>query len=147
MSEDEFIDRVLEGQPPAPPYFGAMKLRNRDQGAPETLSFPRKLTVQEVQATLQPSSAAQEMAPTLIDVRHTDEWQQSHIAQATLIPLPELHTRLDEIPRDRPVIVHCQRGGRSAAAAATLDAFGFTDVHDVIGGFAAWQAAGLPVQR
>jgi hydroxyacylglutathione hydrolase len=146
MSEDEFIDRVLEGQPPAPPYFGAMKLRNRDQGAPETLSFPRKLNVQDVQAILDTPSVTQ-AAPVLVDVRNADEWKQGHIAQAALIPLPELHTRLDEIPRDRPVIVHCQRGGRSAAAAATLDAFGFTDVHDMTGGFAAWQVAGLPVQR
>jgi len=43
--------------------------------------------------------------------------------------------------------VHCQRGARSAKGAATLDAYGFTDIHEMAGGFALWEAAGLPVAR
>jgi hydroxyacylglutathione hydrolase len=151
MSETEFVERVLEGQPTAPPYFGAMKVRNRDGvslGPSSTL--PRKLSVEELhqlvdarQHTQQHTPGANH-APFLLDVRNPDEWARGHIEGATLIPLPELHSRLHEVPRDRPVIVHCQRGGRSAAAAATLDAAGFSDVHDVTGGYATWEAAGFP---
>jgi len=141
MSEDEFVTRVLEGQPAAPPYFGAMKHRNRDASVPPSSSLPRKLDIEQLHHALQSNGV------TIVDVRNTDEWRGGHVGGATLIPLPELHSRLDELPRSRPIIVHCQGGSRSAAAAATLDAFGFTDVHDVIGGFAAWQAAGFPIEQ
>lgn len=141
MSESDFVEGVLEGQPTAPPYFGAMKVRNRDATIPRSRAIARRIAVDEL-ASL---SAAHRM--TIIDVRNNDEWVSGHIAEAVLIPLPELHNRLDEIARDRPVVVLCQHGSRSAAAAATLDASGFDDVHDLIGGFHEWEAAGHPVAR
>jgi hydroxyacylglutathione hydrolase len=141
MTESEFIERVLDGQPVAPPYFGAMKARNRDVTAPQQHSLTRMVDVNEA-AGLSPSARV-----VIVDVRNEDEWDTGHIPNAVHIPLPTLHNRLDEIPRDRPVMVHCQRGSRSATAAATLDAFGFDDVHDLAGGFAAWEAAGHPVAR
>ena len=141
MSESEFVDRVLEGQPAAPPYFGAMKARNRDARVPVKSSLPRMLTSDEVAGL---SSSAHAL---IVDVRNEDEWARGHIADAVLVPLPVLHTRLDAIPRDRPVILHCQRGSRSAVAAATLDAFGFDDVHELSGGMSAWEAAGHPVAQ
>jgi hydroxyacylglutathione hydrolase len=141
MTESEFVDRVLDGQPDAPPYFGAMKLRNRDAGAPRTLSLPRMLDSDDVvHATAVPDVF-------ILDVRNRDEYDRGHIANSVLIPLTELQARLAEIPRDRIIITHCQRGSRSAAAAATLDAFGFEDVHELAGGFAAWEAAGHRVER
>jgi hydroxyacylglutathione hydrolase len=142
MSEDDFVERVLDGQPAAPPYFGAMKVRNRDAGLAPRGRLPRKLQVREVHDLFQKSNTL-----FVLDVRNPDEWAAGHIPGAILIPLPELHQRLAEVPHDRPCAVHCQRGARSAAAVATLDAFGFADVHDVIGGFAMWAAAGLPVER
>ncbi|HEV2643112.1 MAG TPA: MBL fold metallo-hydrolase, partial [Candidatus Elarobacter sp.] len=135
MSEHEFVKRVLEGQPPAPPYFGAMKMRNRDADAPRRTPLPRRLEANEL-AGLSDSSVF------VLDVRNRDEWERGHMPHATLVPLPELHERLAEIPRDRPIVVHCQRGARSAAGAATLDAFRFDDVHELSGGFAAWEAGG-----
>lgn len=141
MTELDFVDRVLEGQPPAPPYFGAMKVRNRDAVVPRTLALPRMLESAEV-AGLPPAGRV-----VIIDVRNEDEYTRGHIATAVLIPLPTLHTRLNEIPRDRTIVVHCQHGSRSAVGAATLDAFGFDDVHDLNGGLSAWEAAGHPVVR
>lgn len=141
MAEDEFIARVLEGQPPAPPYFGAMKVRNRDATVPRSTTLPRVLDSAEV-AALSPSHGA-----LIIDVRNEDEWKRGHIPGARLIPVATLHTRLDEIPRDRPLILHCQRGSRSAVAVATLDAFGYDDVHDLAGGFSAWEAGGHATER
>lgn len=139
MSESDFIDRVLDGQPPAPPYFGAMKARNRDAGVPRKLELTRVLTSDEV------AGLGTESDALIIDVRNDDEWNRGHIPNAVLIPLPTLHQRLDEIPRDRAVILQCQRGSRSAVAAATLDAFGYDDVHELKGGMSAWESAGHPV--
>jgi rhodanese-related sulfurtransferase len=140
MSEREFVERVLEGQPPAPPYFGAMKQRNRDAEVPRAPLLPRRIESREL-------AGLPESSVFVVDVRNPDEWERGHMPHATLVPLPELHTRLDEIPRDRPIVVHCQRGARSAAGAATLDAFGFDDVHELAGGFAAWEAGGHAVTR
>ena len=139
MSEGDFVERVLDGQPPAPAYFGAMKRRNREcsLGAPSALA--RQLEAEEV--------ARLSDRVTIVDVRNPDEWERGHIEGARLIPLGALHERLEEIPRDLPIVVHCQHGARSAKGAATLDAYGFTDVHEIAGGFALWEAAGLPVAR
>ncbi len=136
MSEAAFIDRVLDGQPAAPPYFGPMKARNRDTVITAASPFSRILDTNEVAGIARAGTAF------MLDVRNQNEWDAGHIEGAVLVPLPVLHTRLDEIPRDRPVIVHCHRGHRSAQGAATLDAFGFLDVHELRGGVAAWEAAG-----
>jgi hydroxyacylglutathione hydrolase len=141
MTEATFIERVLEGQPAAPPYFGAMKARNRDAPSLRNSSLPRMLSSESL-AQLDASGSV-----VIVDVRNPDEWARGHIPGALLLPLPLLHTRLAELPRDRPIVVHCQRGSRSAAAAATLDAFGFEDVHDLIGGMSAWEADGRPRVR
>jgi len=141
MTEADFVERVLDGQPAAPPYFGAMKARNLRAPVPRPLTLPRMLDSAEV-AGLSPVTAV-----VILDVRNEDEWARGHMAGAVLIPLPALHARLAEIPRDRAIIVHCQRGSRSSAAAATLDAFGFDDVHELTGGISAWEAAGHAVVR
>ncbi len=84
-------------------------------------------------------------AVAVIDVRGRNEWNDGHVRGAVLIPLPELTGRLDEIPADRPVVLHCQAGSRSAIATSILLAHGWHDVQNLTGGFAAWRAAGLPV--
>lgn len=81
----------------------------------------------------------------LLDVRGLSEWRGGHIEGATLVPLPELLDRLDEIPRDRPVVVQCQTGSRSAIAASVLLANGRPDVANLVGGYSAWAGAGLDV--
>jgi hydroxyacylglutathione hydrolase len=83
----------------------------------------------------------------VVDVRGESEWRGGHLPGAVLIPLPQLRERLDEIPSDRPVVVHCQSGGRSAIAASVLRAAGREAVATLTGGYAAWVQAGLPVAR
>jgi len=77
-----------------------------------------------------------EHGATLLDVRTQAEWDGRHLPGARLIPLSELEARMSEIPRDHPVVVYCQSGGRSAQAATMLGAAGY-DVHD-LGGIDAW---------
>lgn len=84
---------------------------------------------------------------TVVDVRGRSEWEAGHLPDVANIPVGYLSERLDEIPRDTPVAVQCQTGARSAIAASVLSANGFTNVANVAGGFAAWQAAGEPVEQ
>jgi hydroxyacylglutathione hydrolase len=58
-----------------------------------------------------------------------------------------LADRLAELPREKPVVVHCQSGARSAIAASVLQARGVPRVLNMSGGIAEWEAAGLPVVR
>lgn len=67
---------------------------------------------------------------TLLDVRTASEYASGHLDGATLIPVDEVGSRLDEIPRDRAVVVYCRSGGRSARAAAVLEDAGY-DVYDL----------------
>ncbi len=82
----------------------------------------------------------------LLDVRGGAEWNAGHILGSLNLPLGDLEQRLDEIPRNRSLIVHCQTGARAAMAASLLRARGFSDVRVFTGGFAEWRSAGLPVE-
>jgi hydroxyacylglutathione hydrolase len=81
-------------------------------------------------------------AIVLLDVRSQAEWAASHIPGACHIPLAELPARLDELPRDREIVVHCQSGGRSSIAVSVLMAAGFVGVENMVGGMSAWHEAG-----
>jgi phage shock protein E len=66
----------------------------------------------------------------LLDVRSTDEFANGHLDGARNVPILELESRIAELPRDRPLVVYCSAGGRSAWAAHVLRARGFA-VHDL----------------
>lgn len=85
-------------------------------------------------------------APTVLDVRSEQEWSAGHIAGSVNIPLNHLPERAQEIAPDRPVVVHCEGGYRSAIAASVLAHAGRPDVLDLVGGFKAWAASKLPVR-
>lgn len=92
--------------------------------------------------------AAEEMAaaptPMLLDVRTPGEWASRHIEGSVNVPLNHLRERISEIPRDRRVMVYCAGGYRSSIAAGLLRQEGITNIAEIAGGFAAWQAAKLP---
>ncbi|MEZ5322724.1 MAG: rhodanese-like domain-containing protein [Microthrixaceae bacterium] len=83
-------------------------------------------------------------AATVIDVRETDEYNAGHVPGATNLPLSTLAERSAEVPTDRPVLVICQKGGRSMRACEHLVQFG-CDVTNVAGGTGAWVESGRPV--
>ena len=82
---------------------------------------------------------------TVIDVRGRAEWEAGHLPGVANIPVGYLAERIDEIPRDRPVVMQCQSGARSAIAASVLRAKGLANVSALAGGFADWARQGLPV--
>jgi rhodanese-related sulfurtransferase len=81
----------------------------------------------------------------LLDVREPDEWAAGHAPDATFVPLGTVPARIDELPRDRSIVVVCRSGGRSARATEFLAAQGF-DVVNLSGGMKAWAEAGLQVE-
>ncbi|MEV6568419.1 MBL fold metallo-hydrolase [Streptomyces kronopolitis] len=71
----------------------------------------------------------------LIDVRNPAEYEAGALPGARNIPLAGLRHHLTELDPDRPVVLYCRSGNRSVIAAALLEAHGFGDVCDVVGGY------------
>ena len=96
-------------------------------------------------AALAPRVAAGEV--TVLDVRNRSEFEAGHLPGALHIPVGYLEERLAEIPRDKPLVLHCQGGGRSAIAASVLQKLGVENATDLRGGYGAWEKAGHPTKR
>jgi NADPH-dependent 2,4-dienoyl-CoA reductase/sulfur reductase-like enzyme/rhodanese-related sulfurtransferase len=86
--------------------------------------------------------AGAEAKPVLLDVRNLNEYETSHVKGALHIPVDELRFRLDEVPRDASIMVHCRSGFRSHLALRILKENGFKNVRNITGGFVAMTAAG-----
>lgn len=108
---------------------------------PEKIARIPRMTAQALAGQL-----AEPEPPVVLDVRSEREWQGGHIAGSHNIPLTHLRERLIEVPVDRPVVVHCEGGYRSAIAASLLAQGGRTRLHDLVGGIKAWQASQLPTE-
>lgn len=85
----------------------------------------------------------------VLDVREESEYKAGHVLNAKLIPLGKLNERIGELEkyRDKPVVVVCRSGARSANACALLGKQGFAEVYNLAGGMIAWQKANLPVKK
>jgi rhodanese-related sulfurtransferase len=86
--------------------------------------------------------------PVTVDVRETNEFVDVRLEEdVVLLLLSEFAARFEELPRERPILMMCAGGTRSAAATGHLLRNGFTDVVNVAGGIKDWQSAGLPVKH
>ena len=85
----------------------------------------------------------------VLDVREDAEYAAGHITDARHIPLTQLESRVGELGKfkDKPVLVNCQAGMRSAKACGILKKHGFSKVWNLQGGLNAWQQAKLPVVK
>lgn len=77
-------------------------------------------------------------SPFILDVRKPHEVAIVALDYDAAVPHEDVGDNLDDIPKDRPVLVHCKMGGRSAKAAEVLARAGYTDVTNMEGGIAAW---------
>jgi hydroxyacylglutathione hydrolase len=89
--------------------------------------------------TIAPERLAGLDHPFILDVRTRSEFEAGHIPGATHIPAGRVAWRLAELPKDRPIVTHCQSGARSSVVASTLRAAGFHDVLQLEGSFEDWQ--------
>jgi len=80
----------------------------------------------------------------VIDVRNPPVWNDGHILRANLKPLYQLESMLGDLDHDRPIVVHCKSGYRSSIGCSVIERAGFENVMNLIGGFDAWRACGLP---
>lgn len=86
----------------------------------------------------------------VLDVRTTEEYAEGHVPDAYNLNVNELATRMAEIEayKDYDVLVYCKGGTRSAIASKELaETYGFTKIHNMLGGFEAWKAAGYETAK
>jgi glyoxylase-like metal-dependent hydrolase (beta-lactamase superfamily II)/rhodanese-related sulfurtransferase len=100
---------------------------------PDLVRRVRRISAQEHEARLASASP-----PVVIDVRQPGEFRAAHVEGAKHVPLGKVLERRGEIPREGDVVVHCQTGFRSSIAVSLLQREGFTNLLDLVGGFAAW---------
>lgn len=82
----------------------------------------------------------------LLDVRTQEEWDDFHAPQATLIPLDQLESRVNEVPSDQDIVVICNSGNRSQVGRDILLNAGHPSATSVDGGMQAWRSAGYPTE-
>ncbi len=82
----------------------------------------------------------------LLDVRTREEYANGHLQNGTLMDITDANFAADlgKLDKSKPVFVYCAAGGRSSKAMKTMQAMGFKEVYNMVGGFSAWQASGLP---
>ena len=132
-------DLAMIGLERAVGCFGAEALGEWTR-AGRALATIGRITARELAKRIEEGAA-------VVDVRSRAEWEAGHIPGAPNIPAGEIAERMGELPKARPLVVHCQGGTRSAIAAGLLDKAGVAGVLDLPGGFPEWEGAGLPVVR
>ena len=108
------------------------------QMKPAAASVPDEISVDQ-------AAAKRDQGAFILDVREQSEWDQFHIPDATLIPLGQLSSRVNELPKDKEIVVVCRTGHRSAQGRDILRQAGFTNVTSMAGGVTEWQNQGLAI--
>ena len=85
----------------------------------------------------------------MVDVRDPAEFGAGHVIGARNVPLARIDDGANDLAKrkDRPLVLYCDRGERSAKAAEALRKQGFARVSSLSGGLGAWQSAGLPLEK
>jgi glyoxylase-like metal-dependent hydrolase (beta-lactamase superfamily II)/rhodanese-related sulfurtransferase len=105
------------------------------------LDYIPQLAVQDLAGLLSNESAT----TAVLDVREPSEVAAGAIENSARIPLGQLAARVNELDRNKLLVVHCKSGYRSSIATSLLRRAGFRDIANLTGGFDAWKAAGLPI--
>jgi hydroxyacylglutathione hydrolase len=100
---------------------------------------------ERVSAPMLADELASPNPPLVVDIRTPREWSTKHLNDSINLPLSQLQQRIDEVPRSRRIAIHCAGGYRSSIAASILNQHGITNLIELAGGIAAWEAAELPV--
>ncbi len=86
---------------------------------------------------------------TVVDVRTKDEFSEGHLKDAVNIDLlePNFEEQLSKLDKSKPVLVHCQAGGRSTRSLKLFEKLGFSQIIHLDGGYGSWVEAGKPVVK
>jgi glyoxylase-like metal-dependent hydrolase (beta-lactamase superfamily II)/rhodanese-related sulfurtransferase len=141
---DAFVAAVQGGIPARPLNMTAIEATNRGLtdaawAMPLRGGDVPQTTVDALEARLAADGGL------LVDVREPEEFAAGHVPGAHNLPQAELASRLEAVPRDRPVYLVCQGGFRSRRAAQFLRQVGYERVINVDGGTSAWIEAGKPL--
>ena len=109
------------------------------ESRPDRVRITERITAQALFEQLQSDTS-----PRVVDVRTAKEWNSGHIEGSLNVPLNRLAERIKDIPRDRPIVVHCRSGYRSSIAASVMEQHNLPHVFDLVGGIDAWNASQLP---
>jgi len=104
-----------------------------------TNSLPGEISVSDAYAKYQGGAF-------VLDVRTQEEWNEFHAPNTTLIPLDQLPARLNELPKDKEIVVVCRSGNRSQQGRDILLNAGFTQVTSMTGGLTEWRTSGYPIE-
>lgn len=110
------------------------------------LTTEKNITTLPLEVSVSEAYQMRESGAFVLDVREPNEWEAGHIPGATLIPLGELESRLDEIPKDQEILVVCRSGNRSAQARDLLKNKGINLVSSMAGGMNQWAAKSYDVE-
>ena len=104
--------------------------------------------VKEVE-TLEATQLINHRDAVILDVREDKEFATGHLPNAKHIPLGQLAARLKDVEKfkNKPIVVNCRSGARSATACGILRKNGFEEVYNLKGGINAWQQANMPVEK
>jgi len=134
-----FVSTITGSVPARPLNMTAIEATNRGVADMPWAMLTSLQPVQEISATALETRPADAL---VLDVREPAEYAHGHVPGGLNLPQADLASKLDELPRDRPVIVICQTGTRSLRSAQFLKQQGFKEVASVKGGTEAWQASG-----
>ncbi len=112
--------------------------------AAQAAAVPVKAGSLPAELSVDAAKAQRDAGAFILDVREQEEWDQFHVPGSTLIPLKQLPQRLNEIPKDREIVVVCRSGNRSQAGRDTLMAAGYKSVTSMSGGLLQWRQKGYP---
>ena len=82
-----------------------------------------------------------------LDVRNAEQFKAGSIPQSRNIPQADIANKAGSLPKDKPIIVVCERGRSSVGVVNTLKSKGLQEVYSLQGGVAAWSEAGLPLAK
>jgi hydroxyacylglutathione hydrolase len=144
LDQGPFVSVLTDGVPARPLNMTAIEATNRGVA---DLTWAMLTATPDVPIVSVEDVAGRSPDTLLLDVREPEEFAHGHVPGAVNLPQSDLASRLDEVPRDRPVQVICQGGYRSLRSAQFLAQMGYGRVASVDGGTGAWQASGNPLDQ
>jgi rhodanese-related sulfurtransferase len=114
---------------------GFVFLNNVNTPTEVAANIPMEISVDE-------AAVKRDQGAFILDVRQPEEWQEYHVPGSTLIPLDQLASRLDEVPKDQEIVVVCRSGNRSQEGRDILRNADFSNVTSMAGGLTEWAARG-----